>query len=298
MALADRLACSQRAALRADSPESLDKEVADDLNLPWKREVTSSTIASRSDMRRPSRQYEPGAFLQQASAVDHAAMLRCEPNLPAKIELQGGDGLVLHYWESENAISWEVESNTSAGSISTSDSQLSSWQDSPSELASPQLPPMVPPASPGSRPLLADDSDSSEGMVAPEYEFQLVHPAAPTMFLMDKSDVVIVNSLPEACTEQILTQELKDAGFKKGADYDCLIVPCTPCGASIGCGIINFTSPSIARAFAAAFQGRPFRSLVTECVMQTSRTSWVDLATLLGMSMERPSEPTMERTSL
>mmetsp|Transcript_14875 Transcript_14875/g.42686 ORF Transcript_14875/g.42686 Transcript_14875/m.42686 type:complete len:311 (-) Transcript_14875:324-1256(-) len=90
-------------------------------------------------------------------------------------------------------------------------------------------------------------------------------------------EVVIVWNLPQECSQMLFIQELSDAGFRNGADYDYLLVPSdTQTGCSLGCGVVHFVSVSIARAFVASFEGRPLRGLVSEKVTTVTQSTWLE----------------------
>lgn len=85
---------------------------------------------------------------------------------------------------------------------------------------------------------------------------------------------VMMRNLPNKYTQQMLLNELRDAGFKLREDYDFFYLPMdhNNC-ANLGYCFINFTATSRANAFAAAFSGqklRRFNSHKTALIMPAS----------------------------
>lgn len=85
---------------------------------------------------------------------------------------------------------------------------------------------------------------------------------------------VMMRNLPNKYTQQMLLEELQDAGFRFHADFDFFYLPMDHSNAAnLGYCFINFNETSMANAFAAAFQGkkmRRFNSNKTVVVMPAS----------------------------
>jgi len=85
---------------------------------------------------------------------------------------------------------------------------------------------------------------------------------------------VMMRNLPNKYRQQMLLDELADAGFRAQTDFDFFYLPMDHSNAAnLGYCFINFTEPALANAFAAAFQGkkmRRFNSHKTVVVMPAS----------------------------
>lgn len=85
---------------------------------------------------------------------------------------------------------------------------------------------------------------------------------------------VMMRNLPNKYTQQMLLEELQDAGFRLQADFDFFYLPMDHSNAAnLGYCFINFNETGMANAFAAAFQGkkmRRFNSNKTVVVMPAS----------------------------
>jgi len=85
---------------------------------------------------------------------------------------------------------------------------------------------------------------------------------------------VMMRNLPNKYRQQMLVDELQDAGFRLQADFDFFYLPMDHSNAAnLGYCFINFVEPHMANAFAAAFQGkkmRRFNSNKTVVVMPAS----------------------------
>lgn len=85
---------------------------------------------------------------------------------------------------------------------------------------------------------------------------------------------VMMRNLPNKYRQQMLLDELADAGFRVQSDFDFFYLPMDHSNAAnLGYCFINFTEPALANSFAAAFQGkkmRRFNSHKTVVVMPAS----------------------------
>jgi len=85
---------------------------------------------------------------------------------------------------------------------------------------------------------------------------------------------VMMRNLPNKYRQQMLVDELQDAGFRLQADFDFFYLPMDHSNAAnLGYCFINFVEPAMANAFASAFQGkkmRRFNSNKTVVVMPAS----------------------------
>jgi len=68
-----------------------------------------------------------------------------------------------------------------------------------------------------------------------------------------------VQHVPKLYTEELVSQELADAGFRHLCDYCFLCVPQDFCQKSIGILFIGFQKSAVAHAFESAYQGRYLR---------------------------------------
>jgi hypothetical protein len=85
---------------------------------------------------------------------------------------------------------------------------------------------------------------------------------------------VMMRNLPNKYSQQMLLEELQDAGFQQKFGFDFFYLPMDHSNsANLGYCFINFVDPAMANAFAAAFQGkkmRRFNSHKTVVVMPAS----------------------------
>lgn len=85
---------------------------------------------------------------------------------------------------------------------------------------------------------------------------------------------VMMRNLPNKYRQQMLLDELADAGFRVQSDFDFFYLPMDHSNAAnLGYCFINFTEPALANSFAASFQGkkmRRFNSHKTVVVMPAS----------------------------
>jgi len=94
---------------------------------------------------------------------------------------------------------------------------------------------------------------------------------------------VTIRGLPLECTNQIMTQELFDAGYKKSRDIDFLFVPRdVSTGYCLGCAFVNFKNQTAMRSFVAAFSGRTLRHVASDQALVVTISTFQDLLYVTG----------------
>lgn len=102
---------------------------------------------------------------------------------------------------------------------------------------------------------------------------------------------VTVRNIPEECTKQQLLQEMWDAGFRKGHDFDFLYVPCDArTGLNLGCCFVNFVDDAAMHAFIASFSGRETRYTSERRTLTAKAADLNDLAQVLPTSQPPPQK--------
>jgi len=71
--------------------------------------------------------------------------------------------------------------------------------------------------------------------------------------------IFTVQHVPKQYTEELVSQELADSGFRHHCDYSFLYVPQDFCNKGVGFFFIGFQKSGVANAFEAAYQGRQLR---------------------------------------